>query len=246
MKLSSNIEDKPAETKKKSISILVVALCAASAIAFYGCKKSKNDLEPRIVQISSDISLEMVKLPNGLWVGKTEVIQSQWEAVMGNNPAQFKEPNNPVETVSWDDCQTFLEKLNDLPSVKELGLAFRLPTDEEWEYACRAGATGDFCKLGNGTEITESTLGMVAWFDDNSDKQPHAVGQKEPNAFGVYDMIGNVHEWTQTADGESKVFCGGGWNFSAEFCKASSKAKLLPSYRSDSFGFRLCADGKKE
>ena len=217
-----------------------------TGLVFSGCSASKTNDEIRSVLLQHGVEIELVKTPIGLWVGETEVTQSQWEAVMGNNPAQFKEPNNPVETVSWGDCQTFLEKLNDLPSVKESGLAFRLPTDEEWEYACRAGATGDFCKLGNGTEITESTLGMVAWFEDNSDKQPHAVGQKEPNAFGVYDMIGNVHEWTQTADGESKVFCGGGWNFSAEFCKASSKAKLLPSYRSDSFGFRLCADNKKE
>lgn len=217
-----------------------------TGLVFSGCSASKTNNESRSVSLQHGVEIELIKTPIGLWVGKTEVTQSQWEAIMGINPAQFKEPNNPVETVSWDDCQLFLEKLNSLPSVKESGLTFRLPTDEEWEYACRAGATGDFCKLGDGTEITESTLGKVAWFDDNANKQPHAVGQKAPNAFGVYDMIGNVHEWTQTADGESRVFCGGGWNFSAEFCKASSKAKLLPSYRSDSFGFRLCADGNAD
>ena len=107
----------------------------------------------------SNIINNMVVIPGkDFKMGKYEVTQAQWEAVMGENPSDFKGPNNPVENVSWEDCKKFLEKLNSMPEVKESGLTFRLPTEEEWEYACRAGSTGDYCKLADGTEITKSTL----------------------------------------------------------------------------------------
>lgn len=107
----------------------------------------------------SNIINNMVAIPGkNFKMGKYEVTQEQWEAVMGENPSCFKGSNNPVECVSWDDSKKFLEKLNAMPEVKESGLTFRLPTEEEWEYACRAGSTGDYCKLADGTEITKSTL----------------------------------------------------------------------------------------
>ena len=122
-------------------------------------------IEPSMVRLVED----MVEIPDRcLLMGKYEVTQAQWEAVMGENPSLFKGADNPVENISWDDCQKFLKKLNEIPSVKESGLTFRLPTEEEWKYACRAGATGDYCKLADGTETSESTLGQVAWFKDNS------------------------------------------------------------------------------
>ena len=138
--------------------------------------------------------------------------------------------------------------------MKASGLTFRLPTEEEWEYACRAGATGKFCKLADGTEITEDTLGRVAWFGDNSSDQPHPVGQKEPNAFGLYDMHGNVWEWTSSEEGYdsplfggSCIICGGGWHWrSAEHCESSYHERYSSDYRYYDFGFRLCADRRAD
>ena len=165
---------------------------------------------------------------------------------MGKNPSRFKGANNPVERVSWDDCQAFLKKLNALPDVKKSGLIFRLPTAAEWEAACRAGSTDYYCLLANGTEIMTSSLGQVAWFEDNADGKTHPVGQKQPNTFGLYDMHGNVWEWTSTAHGWNRVSRGGGWNSSAKGCESSYRIMSLPSFQSDYLGFRLCADDKSK
>ncbi len=176
------------------------------------------------------------------WMGETPVTQAQWAGVMGNNPSVFKgDDQRPVENVSWDDCQTFLTKLNALNEIRQSGLSFRLPTAEEWEYACRAGGEGPYCRLKDETEITEETLGLVAWFSDNSDGTTHPVGQKEPNAWGLYDIHGNVGEWTQTADGDKRIERGGSWKFPAQFCFASGWGSERPSDRHDNLGFRLCA-----
>ena len=166
---------------------------------------------------------------------------------MGENPSDFEGANNPVERISWNDCQKFLETLNAQPAVKKSGLTFRLPTEEEWVAACRAGASGDYCLLADGTEITEDTLGRVAWFGDNADGKTHPVGQKTPNAFGLYDMHGNVWEWTSTADGaDHYVFRGGCWYDSAWDCGSSCQGGGPPSGRGYYLGFRLCASGKAD
>ena len=197
-----------------------------------------------------NILASMVDIPGkNFKMGKTEVTQAQWESIMGENPSHFKGENNPVESVSWDDCQSFLSILNSIPAVKDSGLTFRLPTEDEWEYACRAGATGDYCKLANRTEITEDTLGQVAWFHDNSDGKTHPVGQKQPNAFGLYDMLGNVTEWTSTADGEYRVEGHGCWASFASLSKVRGPrdrgwSKHLSKNRG--LGFRLCASGRAD
>ena len=194
-------------------------------------------------QVVKSVLDSMVSIPGKDYkVGKTEVTQEQWEAVMGGNPSEFKGATNPVENISWNDCKEFLKKFNELPEVKEANLMFRLPTEEEWEHACQAGATGMFCKLANNSEITEETLGQVAWFDDNSGGKTHPVGQKEPNAFGLYDMHGNVWEWTQTAAGRHGGYLGGGWNDSAEDCEFSDRFYDSADLRLDCLGFRLCAE----
>ncbi len=187
-----------------------------------------------------------VTLTKGFWLGKYEVTQAQWMTVMGGNPSWFKGADNPVEKVSWNDCQEFIRKLNAMPEVVKSGLVFRLPTEKEWEYACRAGAVGDFCKLSDGREITSDTLGEVAWYDDNSGMETHPVGRKKPNAFGLYDMHGNVLEWTQTSDGDYRVFRGGSCYYSAGNCESSYRDWSHPSFRNNYLGFRLCASGRAD
>ena len=180
---------------------------------------------------------DMVAIPGkDFKMGKYEVTQAQWQAIMGDNPSRFKGDNNPVECVSWDDCQKFIEKLNARPDVKASGLTFRLPTEAEWEYACRAGSTGDYCKSAAGTEITEDTLGEVAWYCDNSGDRAHPVGQKKPNAFGLYDMNGNVLEWC-----ENRVSRGGSWCNSSGDCTAGDRLNCDPDDRYHDLGFRLAA-----
>ncbi len=174
----------------KQISFSAFALPAilstVLAVTVSSCGRSQSTTK----EVAGHI---MMKIPGKeYYLGKTEVTQAQWEAVMGRNLSKFKDGNNPVERVSWNDCQEFLKRLNAVPEVNKTGLVFRLPTEEEWEYACLAGATGAYSKLADGTEITEAALGRIAWHVDNSAKKTHPVGQKEPNAFGLYDMCGNV------------------------------------------------------
>ncbi len=192
----------------------------------------------------SKLASEMVPIPGKDYsICKYEVTQALWFAVMDENPSKFKGADRPVENVSWDDCQQFLEKLNALPEVKASGRTYRLPTADEWECACRAGATGNYCRLADGTEITKETLGAVAWFDDNSEidgrSQTHPVGTKKPNAFGLYDMHGNVWEWTSSADGSDRVYCGGSWIFNAGLCRAGFRYGSSPDDRGNDLGFRL-------
>ena len=207
-------------------------------------KKKARVVDPAVVE---GIIASMVPIPGKDYrMGKFEVTQAQWEAVMGENPSKFEGAENPVEMVSWDDCKEFLETLNAQPAAQASGLVFRLPTEEEWEFACRAGATGKYCKLADGTEISEKTLDEVAWFDENSDNTTHPVGQKKPNAFGLYDMHGNVLEWTATAYGVFLVDRGGGWYDWARNCEASLRSARSPSDRDDDIGFRLCASGRAD
>ena len=253
------------------VSLLVLATCAVW-LAARGC--ARRDPVERLVA-------EMVPIPGrDFRMGKYEVTQAQWEAVTGENPSELKGADHPVENVSWDDCQAFLEKLNALPVARASGLVFRLPTEEEWEFASRAGSTNarrhSYCRLADGTEITEATLGRVAWYDENASTRPRwlnrflafverivdrvhevdwsetvthkPVGRKEPNAWGLHDMHGNVSEWTETASRWARqtgvkdlIFRGGDCHCSAWWCAASNAGGLQPFSRSRYLGFRLCA-----
>ena len=190
-----------------------------------------------------------VKLTQGFWLSQTEVTQAQWRAVMGNNPSRFKGDDLPVEMVSWNDiCGNeertggFLGKLNHLQST---GGRFDLPTEAQWEYACRAGKTGD----------DDGDLGEKAWYSENSDSKTHPVGQKQSNAWGLNDMHGNVWEWcvdwnedyptsaatdpSGPASGSGRVFRGGGWGNDANGCRVAYRFYYDPSDTYGYIGFRV-------
>ena len=248
--------------KRLALLLLLAFLALAIWLAARGGGARRDPVE-RLVA-------EMVPIPGrDFRMGKYEVTQAQWEAVTGENPSEFKGADHPVENISWNDCQAFLEKLNAHPAARASGLVFRLPTEEEWELACRAGSTNDYCRLADGTEITEATLGRVAWFYENLSTRPRwlsrfldfaerlvdrvrevdwseteshkPVGRKEPNAWGLYDLHGNVWEWTETADGMIRVSRGGSWFSSAGDCGSSYRLWSSPSRRYYNLGFRLCA-----
>ncbi|MDR1043800.1 MAG: formylglycine-generating enzyme family protein [Candidatus Adiutrix sp.] len=187
-----------------------------------------------------------VSISQPFYLGAYEVTQAQWTAVMGNNPSKFKGRSNPVEMVSWNDAQAFIQRLN----AKEGHNRYRLPTEAEWEYAARAGTTSAY-SFGD----DEDSLGRYAWYWDNSDEKTHPVGQKQPNAWGLYDMHGNVDEWVQDwygnyssssvtdpkgpSSGSDRVFRGGSWFCSAQGCRAALRFNFSPDYRVDFIGFRL-------
>lgn len=175
-------------------------------------------------------------------IGKTEVTQELWEAVMGSNPSMFKGDNLPVERVSWNDCQEFIKKLNSLT-----GLNFRLPTEAEWEYAARGGNKSKGYRFSGSNDI-----GSVAWYRDNSLSQTHQVATKSPNELGLYNMSGNVWEWCSDRYGNyssgsqtnpkgpsSCVFRGGSWISSAGGCRVSYRSNYCPDDRGISLGLRL-------
>ena len=192
-----------------------------------------------------------VSLTQPFQISVHEVTQAQYEQVMGVNPSRFKGADNPVENVSWDDAVEFCRRLSELPAEKAAGNVYRLPTEAEWEYACRAGTT---TKYSFGDD--ESELRDHAWCSENSDVQTHRVGSKKPNAWGLYDMHGNVWEWCQdwhgdypsvsvtdpsgVTSGSFRVFRGGGWGTAAEFCRSAQRALGEPSFPYPGGGFRVC------
>ncbi len=185
---------------------------------------------------SGDETQHHVTLTKGYWLGETEVTQAQWESVMGSNPSYFKGASRPVENVSWDDCQEFIAKVN-REARRQLGGEARLPTEAEWEYACRAGSKGSYAGTGE--------LNDMGWYDDNSESETHEVKGKKANAWGFYDMHGNVLEWCQDwestglAGFEFRVLRGGSWNDDAGSCRSALRFRLRPGYRLINYGFRL-------
>ncbi|MDO4629849.1 MAG: formylglycine-generating enzyme family protein, partial [Planctomycetia bacterium] len=171
-----------------------------------------------------------VTLTKGFWMLETEVTQAMWESVMGNNPSSFKGAQNPVEKVGWDDCLDFCRKLS-----QKLGGRIKLPTEAQWEYACRAGSTGAYAGTGN--------LNDMGWYDSNSDYITHPVAQKKPNAWGLYDMHGNVWEWCldsySSNIGSARVIRGGSWNYAAKYCRSARRASNSPRNWSYVLGFRV-------
>ena len=178
-------------------------------------------------------------------IAETEVMQPLWVSIMGTNPSEFNGYDRPVENVSWSDCQTFIEKLN-----QKTNLNFRLPTEAEWEYAARGGTNSKrYMYSGN------NDLKFVGWFCDNSENKTYSVKSKGANELGIYDMSGNVCEWCsdwygpydieeQTnpkgpSTGTTRVLRGGSWDNDAAKCRISCRYASLPNNKQSSFGLRL-------
>lgn len=185
---------------------------------------------------SDEMPVHSVTL-SSYYIGKTEVTQALWQAVMGSNPSYFKGADLPVENVSWDDCQEFIQKLNRLT-----GRNFRLPTEAEWEFACRGGNNSRGYKYSGSNK-----LDSVGWYEGNSGNQTHPVGTKAPNELGIYDMSGNVWEWCSdwyadyTSDSETdrRVDRGGSWYGTARGCRSSIRDNVDQWCYSDNLGLRL-------
>jgi formylglycine-generating enzyme required for sulfatase activity len=226
-----------------------------------GSEKGHGDEKP----------VQRVTISQGFYMGRYEVTQAQWQAVMGTNPSNFKGDNLPVEEVSWNDAQEFIGRLN----ARNDGYTYRLPSEAEWEYAARAGTTGDYA----------GDIDTMAWYGNNSGRtrlaaaeifrsdpqnyyrritdnggQTHPVGSKRPNAFGLFDMHGNVWEWCEDWYHESyvgapldggawlsggrqkeRVLRGGSWYFPADFCRSSCRNRNPPDSHYDSNGIRVVA-----
>lgn len=202
-----------------------------------------------------DETQHQVTLTKGFYLQTTEVSQGQWRSIMGNNPSYFKDCGDecPVECVSWNDCQEFIQRLNNQEGTEN----YRLPTEAEWEFACRAGGTKAFA---NGEMIArrcghDPNLDDMGWYCGNSGKTTNPVRQKNPNDWGTYDMHGNVWEWCQDLYGEypsdhivdpagpssglRRVFRGGGWLHNISHCRSANRFRDTHGFNSRYVGFRL-------
>ncbi|MGB1016544.1 MAG: formylglycine-generating enzyme family protein, partial [Nannocystaceae bacterium] len=186
-----------------------------------------------------------VRLTQGYWMGETPVTQALWTEVMGDNPSRFKgDAKRPVEEVTWHACETFCQRLNE----RIHGLEVELPTEAQWEVACRAG---------EGVLPRYGELDTIAWYRENSGRETHAVGEKLPNRWGLYDMLGNVWEWCRddmrsygkglhsdpigsTIDSDSRVIRGGSFHGVAGCCRAGDRIRYHRDTHWSALGFRLC------
>ena len=233
---------------RKSGTTKTVTLPGGAKMELIWCEPGMFMMGSPVTEVGrfEDELLHPVTISKGFWLGKYEVTQAQWESVMGTHGSKFKGPSNPVDSISWEDCQSFVRKVN-----ATLGGAARLPTEAEWEYACRAGSQNPVSGSGH--------LNDMAWYDKNSDNRTHEVGQNQPNAWGFYDMHGNVLEWCSDWFGKHdnqaivdpkgppvgsfRVLRGGCWFFYERDCRSAYRLKRAPVIRNCIYGFRLaCSD----
>jgi len=192
-----------------------------------------------------------VEIKSSFAVGKFEITQAEWQAVMGENPSSFEGDLIPVDQVSWSDVQTYLEKLS-----TQTGQTYRLLTESEWEYAVRAGTTSQWA-----CGKKKDCVAEFGWYRGISDRKPHPVGQKKPNAFGLYDMLGNVREWVEDcyqpnyegvpADGtakpvsgecEKRAVRGGSWHYLQKDLRSANRHGVFAIFKLNELGFRVARD----
>ena len=249
------------------ILFLCNALFANDRSSFVDYTETKDDLNIEMIAVQGGIFIMGCTHEQGndcwsderpthqvttsdFYIGKYEVTQAQWKAVMGNNPSHFKGDDLPVENVNWNDVQGFIKKLNEMTGKK-----YRLPTEAEWEYAARGGSKSHSYKYSG-----SNTIDSVAWYNDNVNTSTHAVGSKLPNELGIYDMSGNVWEWCSNwfgkysrsaktnpqgaSSGSARVARGGSWLDKAWYARVAYRYIGAPDYRDGSMGFRLACSSK--
>lgn len=242
-----DMSEPPSEPRVEALerftnSIGMELVCIPAGTFWMGSPES-DEMEP------DNEKLHEVTISQPFYMGIYPVTQAQWEAVMGNHPRHFTgDSTHPVDRVSWEDAQEFLNRLSELD-----GRTYTLPTEAQWEYACRAGSTGRYCF---GDDVSQ--LGDYAWYIENSDYTSHPVGQKQANAWGLYDMHGNVWEWchdwlghydgTASVDPSSphtsamRVIRGGSWYDFAPDLRSACRRASRPNARYSHVGFR-CSRG---
>ena len=244
--------------RRMFLTIIIVLLTIASAFVFGAEAEDRAFTSPSIKAqfvliragtfMMGDNIQHQVVIKRPFYMQATEVTQGQWRKIMGNNPSLFKDCGDgcPVENVSWGDVQGFIRRLNQIEGVDK----YRLPTEAEWEYACRSGSSAKYSFGDNENDLVD-----YAWYDKNSNRQTHPVAQKRPNAWGLYDMHGNVSEWCQdwyddyptgTATdpkgpptGQHSVLRGGSWLSSASVVQSAFRSEDYPVVRCNDIGFRL-------
>ncbi len=253
-------DDSPAAAKVITNSIGMRLTLIPTGEFMMGSPDSASDAR------SDEKPQHRVRITKPFYLGTTEVTQGQYEKVTGKTPSYFGErrglsdPDAPVEFVSWDDAQEFCRKLSELAEEKKAGRRYRLPTEAEWEYACRAGSAAKYC-CGD----DESRLGDYAWYSKNSRGKTHKVGQKKPNAWGLYDMHGNVEEWcadwyddstlasfvvdyyaksptddpTGPSAGQHRVYRSGGFPSGAGYCRSACRNHTGPEGAVGTRGLRV-------
>jgi len=267
---------------RKACTALGAVLAAAGVLTLANCQEARPAKGPTIsppkefaADLGGGVKLELVLIPAGefmmgspaaekgaaadekpqhrvritkaFYLGRYPVTQEQWTAVMGGNPSYFKGPKNPVEEVSWDDGLLFFMRLNE----KVGGGKFQFPTEAQWEYACRAGSTTRYC-FGD----DEAGLAEYGWYDKIAGGTTHPVGGKKPNAWGLYDMHGNVWQWcadwndstyyahspiddpTGPASGTLRISHGGCWFSGAGAARSANHGRIEPEHRGSHIGFR--------
>lgn len=236
---------------RRLLALLIALVTAAHAADNGILEPAMARIAPGSFNMGSNVvpaekPLHAVNIGYAFEIGKTEITQGQWKAVMGENPSGFNQCGDscPVENVSWTDANLFIKTLN-----QKAGKEYRLPSEAEWEYACRAGGNGKYC---GGDDAN-----LVSWFDGNSSKQTHPVAKKSPNAWALYDMSGNVWEWTQDcwsadyqnapADGSAReanncrkrAIRGGSWSSDLASLRAANRYPDSIGYRFEYVGFRI-------
>ena len=218
------------------LAVLLFAGIVALTISSCSCNNSRATrvmaIEHELNPIFEKLADEMVSVQTdtgSFSICKYEVTQKIWKEVMGDNPSQMQGDDLPVEQVNWDQSQAFIARLNELT-----GKSYRLPTEKEWEFACRGGKESQGYRYSGSDDIDE-----VAWYDGNSENRTHPVGQKLPNELGLYDMSGNVWEWCQDMHDGTGMCRGGSWIHNARNCDPSLPNETPRLFSINSLGLRL-------